>query len=243
MKRPSPAPPRLAEPGACSNAVKMLSAASSGTPGPVSITLTVTPMRPSAVIFVETINLIAPSSVNLMAFEMRLPTICRTRPASTMTGASSAPLTSMLSATPLSEACGPQKSSVRRTRATMSVGDVVISSLPASIRETSSRSLTMASRPRPASSIRLSISWLSRSSSPRFSSSTDPRMALRGVRTSWPITAMKSDFALLAALAWSRPVRRASSATFMKLMSWSEPEMRIVPSGFSLSRARAENQR
>ncbi len=243
MKRPCPCRRgRLV--GACSNGAKIISATSPEMPGPVSVT-PIEDFEPPVTGLVgrkRRGNAARVGELDGVGDEVAddLADAAGVHQHEAM----SAWLQSTLSSRPLLLACGRQKSTVRLSRAERSVGEGEISSLPASILETSSRSLTMVSRPRPASIVQgdevARFPCRARASGLRPS----PGWRSGAFLTSWLMMAMKSDLALLrlagaVATGAQRILGRLDEVDVLQRSRNADRAVLVA----RIARARAENQR
>ena len=194
IESPRPVPPwRALTPSAVwSKGVNSRTSCSRVMPGPVSATSISTAWPP--VSSAQTLNrrVMEPSVVNFMALEIRLFSTCRSRIGSPRTAVGTVAAPSIRSFRPLARA-GPRHSRVvwfSRSRRLKSTASTVM--CPASSLAWSSRSSSSAFIMKPASLISRAWARAELSFAPRSSSAEPVRMALIGVRRSWPTAARKA---------------------------------------------------
>ncbi len=187
-------------------------------PTPVSETRS-TSRDPSAL--ADTVTL-PPRSVNLMALETRLSTICLNARGSPFTiGRSSG--TRVTRSTPTSRAFSATRLQQFSSAGRGANGSGEISKLPDSIFDMSRMPLTTDSRCWPESLMSCAYSLRRATSSPSTSScaiiSEKPMMALSGVRSSWLMVARKRVFDASACSAALRACSSACSCTLRSVTS------------------------
>ena len=182
----------------------------------------------------RTRSAIVPRSVNLIAFDSRLASTCRSRRASPTSASGTSAATSLVISTAFPPRRGASDFTRLSSRPRRRNGFCSLTSLPASIFEKSRMSLMTSSRA--SADSRMASRWPLcagvRPVSP--SSSAVPITALSGVRISWLTLARKVLLARLARSAASRASRssaacrrRSSSARLSAVTSVWQPSRRI----------------
>ena len=200
MNRPRPRPPclRFEDTSTCSNGEKMRSAASRGTPGPVSSISMATRSSPPLTDSDQALIATVPTEVNLMALAMRLPMTCSRRARSTIRAGWRSGSIITESDRPLARTSDAQITAASSIRRTSDTGSGSMRTLSALRLERSRRSFSSTSIWRPASSSTPSVRRCTGSSLDCDSRLAQLSTAFIGVRSSWLMTPRNSVFAWLA---------------------------------------------
>src|SRR5438067_8936 len=234
MASPRPRPPweRVLELSACQNRSKTWSSASRAIPTPVSTTL----MRTWDCTRSIRSSTFPDRCVNLIALESRFQITCCSRSGSPQNSADPG-CRSAMSSTPFASAAGRTESRAARATACRSILRISMRSFPAMMRETSRMSSTSCVWARAlrsmVSSTRPSAFG---STAPVRSIRVQPRMAFKGVRSSWETVARNSSLVRLAIAACpdalghrvgERP--EAQLAPLLDRDHLARPEHRLLP--------------